>query len=207
MKKYLDVLVDVETLSLRSTAAIIQIAAKTFTLDGSKTKEFTDDKKTESHFVKNVNATTCAMYGMSFDQGTIEWWSKQEAKENFKTEWGEPISYVLSEFNEWLEQWQKDSKADELMIWTQGTDFDIAVLRNAYRVVFGDEKSIPWHFRNVRDARTYFLETARVFEPNVEDPYSLIDTKGTVHNALADCEWSIKAVQWAYNKIVRNGTD
>ena len=114
MKKYLDVLVDVETLSLRSTAAIIQIAAKTFTLDGSKTKQFTDDKKTESHFVKNVNATTCAMYGMSFDQGTIEWWSKQEAKENFKTEWGEPISYVLSEFNEWLEQWQKDSKADDM---------------------------------------------------------------------------------------------
>ena len=90
-----------------------------------------------------------------------------------EAEWGEPILYVLSEFNEWLEQWQKDSKADELMIWTQGTDFDIAVLRNAYRVVFGDEKSIPWHFRNVRDARTYFLEIASVFEPDVEDPTPL----------------------------------
>lgn len=198
-------MLDLETLSLRPTAAIIQIAAKPFTLDGSSLQQTKEDGSVEplttKAFSTKVNATSCAMYGFSFDQSTVDWWSKNEAKEDFCRAWGwYTIKDALDVLIDVINQWKNETKSDQVNIWSQGTDFDISVLREAYRRVFGSEKKLPWKYNNVRDARTYFLEAARLFEPDVEDPYSLIKTDGTKHDALCDCEWSIKAVQWAYKR-------
>lgn len=109
----------------------------------------------------------------------------------------------MHKFSETLGTWLTASDADELKIWCQGTDFDIALLREAYRTVYGSEDRLPWTYRNVRDARTYFLEAAAFFAPDEPDPYELIKTDGTKHDAVADCDWSIKAVQWAYEKYTQ----
>lgn len=196
MKNYLDVMIDLETLSRRPNAAIIQIAAKPFKLDGGNVKGTGDS------FHVDVDATSCAMYGMDFDKDTIDWWSKNKpANEYFKTE---NVTYrirkALIYFAATLKNWCKQTGADDIIVWCQGSDFDIAILREAYRRVFGSEEKVPWRYRNVRDARTYFLEAARLYCPDNDDPYKLIKTDGTKHTALADCEWSIKAVQWAYEK-------
>lgn len=195
----LDVMVDVETLSLRSDAAIIQIAAVPFYMDKSHAKVFSD-------FSVDVNPSSEAMYGFSFDASTIEWWSKNEpANEYFKEDHkAYSIKKALTDFTAQLTLWKDVASADELMIWCQCTDFDITVLRNAYRKVFGSEKDIPWNYRNVRDARTYFLEAARLFASDVENPYELIKTDDTQHLAINDCKWSIEAVQWAYDKYNNN---
>lgn len=199
MKKYLNVMIDTETLSRRPSAAIIQIAAKPFCLDGSEPfKEICD-----CVFHANINATSCAMYGMDFEKETIDWWTKNiSANEEFKyTRDADPIKLALEGFSNQLNEWLKRCGADELKPWCQGTDFDIALMREAYRRVLGSEEKIPWKYRNVRDARTYFLEAAEMFAPDEPNPYSLIETDGEKHHALDDCDWSIKAVQWAYKKI------
>lgn len=201
MKKYQDVILDTETLSKRPFAALIQIAAKPFNLDGSEVTQADGTPLTHPSFSVDIDATSCAMYGMDFEQDTVEWWSKNKpANDYFKdVHYVQQIRYALSDFVGQMEEWCRATGADELIVWCQGTDFDIAIMREAFRRVFGSEDKLPWKFKNVRDARTYFLEAARIFAPKVENPYDLIKTDGTQHHALADCDWSIAAVQWAYN--------
>lgn len=198
-------MIDTETLSRRPNAAVIQIAAKPFRLDGEivKNADGVGALAPECSVIE-IDATSCAMYGMSFEQDTVDWWSKNtEANAHFKErEQAYPIAFALDHLSEMLDKWKKDSGSDEIIVWCQGTDFDIAILREAYRRVSGSEKDVPWKYRNVRDARTYFLEAARFFAPDNDKPYDLIKTGGTKHDALADCEWSIAAVQWAYKKLV-----
>lgn len=195
-------MIDTETLSRRPSAAIIQIAAVPFNMDGSCAK--TKNGEVLPTFDEYVDATTCAMYGMDFDMETVEWWAKNfPANNGFKYKlYKEPLAIqaALDKFVAALSDLLQISGADELKVWCQGTDFDIALLREAFRIVKGSDKDIPWKYRNVRDARTYFLEAAALFAPNDPDPYSLITIDGVKHDALADCEWSIKAVQWAYEK-------
>lgn len=192
-------MVDLETLSLRPTAAIIQIAAKPFNLDGTEVKNEDGSQLYHSYLKEDVDAASCAMYGLDFDMKTVEWWMKNTTANNhFK----EPhrscvISDALWNLADYIKDWLDYTGSEEVIVWSQGTDFDIAILSNAYRVVLGDDR-IPWKYYNVRDARTYFLEAARIFEPNCENPNKLIETKDMKHDALADCEWSIKAVQRAF---------
>lgn len=200
MKKYLNVMIDTETLSRRPSAAIIQIAAKPFMMKGGT---MVDDYGNNIELSLNIDATSCAMYGMDFDMQTVTWWAKNtSANTKFKLQLDDPypIEKALHKFSETLRTWLTTSGADELKVWCQGTDFDIALLREAYRTVYGSEDRLPWSYRNVRDARTYFLEAAALFAPDEPDPYELIKTDGTKHDAVADCGWSIKAVQWAYEK-------
>lgn len=203
MTKYLNVMIDTETLSRRPSAAIIQIAAVPFNMDGSRATTKNGDPL--SAFDEYVDATSCAMYGMAFDMETVEWWAKNTpANDCFKYKlYDEPlvIHVALDKFVAALVDWLQTSDADELKVWCQGTDFDIALMREAFRIVKGSDLDIPWKYRNVRDARTYFLEAAALFAPDDPDPYSLITIDGVKHDALADCDWSIKVVQWAYEKI------
>lgn len=204
MKKVLNVMIDLETLSLSPNAAIIQIATKPFRLDGMDVEKPNGGSLDAPSLLTDVDATTCAMYNFDFDKGTIEWWSKNSlANEAFMSRYrcSNSILYALEQLSDAFKHWKDETGTDEIVVWSQGTDFDIAVIRNAYRKVFGSESSLPWKYTNTRDARTYFLEAAQIFAPNVEKPYDLIKTEGTQHHALADVEWSIKAVQWAYKKF------
>lgn len=185
---------DIETLSLRPTATITAIAAKTFFMDGS-----IDESR---NFTYCVDATSCAMYGLSTDQGTITWWANQpiEAKHFFLNTPAQKLSHVLTALRDYYEEVKRFYGCSRVLVWTQGSDFDIAVLRNAYRQVFQDDEcSVPWPHVCVRDARTYILSGLsmlnsvgyfRNFEPgfNPERPYDIIPKlSGWVkHNADSD---------------------
>ena len=187
------VMIDLETLSLQPNAAIIEIAAKEF----NPVKEIEVPNNTFHEF---VDSTSCAMHGMDFDKATIEWWSKQELhlKGRFDTFRNDtPIGYALGKLSEYIRTTAPDG---ELMLWSQGTDFDIPILRSAYRNVLGEE--LPVKYRNIRDARTYFLELVNVLQPEAKNPYELIKSEGSKHTAEGDVEWSIKAVQYATDLLV-----
>lgn len=198
MKKVVNIAVDIETLSKRPTAAIICIAAKPFSLGNNKVVE-------GSVFNQPVDATSCAMYGLDFDPNTVKWWSEQpqEAKEQFHY----PCSlwYVLRGLVEFIEGVKRNNEADDVVIWCQGSDFDIPILRNAFVVVNDDraEKTVPWKYTNVRDARTFIYEGASLIAPEVGDPHSVIpaNPEWKKHNALSDCDQLIHNVTWIYGKL------
>ena len=200
MKKILDIAIDIETLSLRPTAAIISIAASPFDLDGY-------GKPVESEpFFTTVDASSCAMYGLDFADGTIKWWSEQsdEAKKPFLEGNSVPLKDALFELNQAFEVWKSEHKADGVRVWMQGTDFDGPILKNAYIVVFGEKRSkgeieaMPWRHDEVRDSRTFILEHMRLFHPNEEKPYSVIPPLGNQvkHDAYGDVMTLIHNVQF-----------
>lgn len=76
MKDIVNVVVDVETMSLRPDAAIVSLAAVPFdpecSLEGTPFLE--------EGFYEVVNATTCALYGMRFDMDTVSWWAARRSR-------------------------------------------------------------------------------------------------------------------------------
>lgn len=199
MKKQINIAVDIETLSKRSTAAIIGIAARVFDPDGGCVEG--EDKD----FHVSIDATSCAMLGMDFDPGTVEWWSKKPEEVKKQFELTESIKNALSHLSIFIEDIKLANDADEVIIWCQGTDFDIPILRNAFVCVNNDreEKTLPWKYINVRDSRTYILENIRLMYPNCEEPYSVIPKRPdwNKHDALSDVDQLIHNVQWVTRQL------
>ena len=199
MKKQINIAVDIETLSKRSTAAIIGIAARVFDPDGGCVEG--EDKD----FHVSIDATSCAMLGMDFDPGTVEWWSKKPEEVKKQFELTESIKNALSHLSLFVEDIKLANDADEVIIWCQGTDFDIPILRNAFVCVNNDreEKTLPWKYINVRDSRTYILENIRLMYPNCEEPYSVIPKRPdwNKHDALSDVDQLIDNVQWVTRQL------
>lgn len=199
MKKIINIALDLETLSKRTTAAIIGIAAKAFSLGEDKVKE-------EAKFFQGVDATSCAMLGFDIDPSTVEWWSKKPAEAKSQFDYNHNICWVLSDLCDFVKKVKEENEADEVHVWCQGTDFDIAVIRNAFVVANNDraEKTIPWKYVNVRDSRTFIFEGIRLLYPNVEDPYSVIPEKKdwVEHDAISDCDQLIHNVTWVNERLV-----
>lgn len=199
MKKVLNIAVDTETLSRRSTAAIIGIAARVFDPDGGCVEGEDRD------FHVAIDATSCAMLGMDFDQDTVDWWSRKSDEQKKQFELTDRIKSALSKFSIFIEDMMLLNEADIVRIWCQGTDFDIPILRNAFVSAYKDrsEKTIPWKFNEVRDSRTYILENIRLMYPNCEDPYSVIPKRAdwNKHDALSDVDQLIHNVQWVTRQL------
>ena len=185
---------DIETLSTRPTAAIISIAAKCFTFSEQQ------EEIPLGVFFKTINATTCAMYGLHFDVETIGWWQRQseDAKRVHlqMSDIAVTIRDALLSLKEYYRSACKlmEPSQQRPLIWCQGTDFDIAILRNAYQVVIGTDT--PWPYGDVRDSRTFIHAIAGLVRPDVDDPYSIIPRNPDwhPHDALSDCDqliWNV----------------
>lgn len=213
MKK-INVVVDIETLSLRPDAAIISIAAVPFMLDKESLDnndkygytgvpafdEMTKDiscPEEYAPFYETIDATSCAMTGLAFDMETVKFWSEMpdEAKSAIMEKSRVSIRQALEDLVAYLENLKAQHKADELTIWVQGSDFDIPVLKSAmYKVLGLTPEALPWKHRNIRDARTFMLESLSLVYPDtpVKELYDklLHFDELTKHNSLHDCMWT-----------------
>lgn len=213
MKK-INVVVDIETLSLRPDAAIISIAAVPFMLDKESLDnndkygytgvpafdEMTKDiscPEEYAPFYETIDATSCAMAGLAFDMDTVKFWSEMpdEAKSAIMEKPRVSIRQALEDFVAYLENLKAQHKTDELIIWIQGSDFDLPVLKNAmYKVLGLTPETLPWKHRNIRDARTFMLESLSLVYPDtpVNELYGklLPYNELTKHNSLHDCFWT-----------------
>lgn len=154
----LEMMVDIETWSKRSTAAIASIGAVLFhPKEGIK-----------ETFYRNVEITTCKDYGLSIDKDTLDWWAKQP-KEVFKQLLvdRQPLKSVLSDLRLFY------NSVDCDVVWCQGASFDFPILTNAYNAVGESE---PWRFYHTRCSRTILS----LF--NID----IVRESGKLHNALND---------------------
>lgn len=156
------VMVDVETLGLEANAIVLSIGACKFTLDGIYEK-----------FYSTINPET---YPGAVDLSTIKWWMDQSAAGNKAPMDGSvALPNVIGLFHKFLLSNTQDPK--QLVIWANGTDFDIPKLNYAYKVCGA---AVPWGYSAVRDCRTLF----KTF-PDYGD-----ETVGEAsHNALNDACW------------------
>lgn len=221
----IDVTVDLETCSLSPTAAVMSLGAVAWKRYGNESPFFDegDGVLRNSTFFAHVDLRSMFINGFAFDKSTAEWWSKQsdEAKAALLDSDNEespcqPIDVVVNDLFGWIAYIKKKLGDDELCLWAQGTDFDVAVLRYiCYKL------GIKFEIKHtsLRDHRTFYLECARIIwdaaEPNgerfdLDKAYALtmdykdITDEGAAHDPVFDCKRSIYST-WQMMKKIREG--
>lgn len=151
-----NIMIDLETMSTKSNAAIVSIGAVMFSKYGIG-----------ETFYCNVDLQSSLDYGLNIDGQTVMWWLKQK-KAARKSLAHEPIDLkiAIEMFADWLDEYN-------MPVWGNGSDFDNVILANAFKAVGQD---LPWRFRDNRCYRTV----------QNQFPDIPIDKSGVSHNALDD---------------------
>ena len=153
----INVMIDLETMSTESNAAICSIGAVKFTLE----------EGIVDTFYCTVDAADCKSHGLVISADTIRWWSKQP-KEVLESLRKNNLSLIdaLTAFSKWYGTQQYPT-------WACGSDFDNVIMENAYKSVEMKRPWSPWKNRCYRTMR----EVINIPEAPRE---------GTYHNALDD---------------------
>ena len=156
-------MVDLETMSTRSHAAICSIGAVKF-----EGKEILDT------FYCTIDLKTCKDVGLHISKDTVEWWSKQN-KEALKALTKNTITLeeALDKFEVWF-------GPKSLPIWGNGAVFDNTILSNAY---FYSGREPPWKCWDDRCYRTV---------KNLFNWIPADERVGVHHNALDDALYQTK---------------
>ena len=186
----MDLMIDIETLGVKTKAPVISIGACFFDKTGIKQKFYAvlDMPQQIDSGLREVDAST------------IKWWMGQEgaAQKIFRDDVGVMIDEstcgfvhtvyfnetknLLSKFTDFCSLY-KNAKP-----WGNGPNFDITILESLLQDY---DTVIPWNFRNIRDLRTF-----------KEYVYDGSDTvrEGTQHNALDDAVHQAQVVIDGLNK-------
>jgi len=150
------IMLDLETMSTTSNAAIIELSAAKFNETGIV-----------STFSRIVDLNSSLSLGLDMSLDTVLWWSKQsdDANDIFSKD-SISIDKALDDFSIWYGD-------GDIPMWGNGSDFDNVILANAYTK---SNKDIPWNHRMNRCYRTFKSQ----FQ-NIE-----LQRVGTHHNAKDD---------------------
>lgn len=207
---------DLETCALCPTAAVMSIGAVAWDADAEDNpfEDFADGFSGDYCFYRHVDLRSSFVDGFTFDEKTSGWWATQnDDAKNALLEYDDlplrPIDSVIEDFFGFIHYVQRDTSAKEVKLWSQGTDFDIAILRNICRK-YGIE--IPVSYKNFRDHRTFFMEGAKIIydragvDLDEKKAYQLVDEydgPGEPHNPVFDCKRSIFST-WQMMKHLRS---
>lgn len=220
--KTIDITFDLETCALCPTTAVMSMGAVAWQRQATETPFLLIENKTKTvtfdpSYVFSAHVDLRGMFvdGFTFDQQTADWWAKRsdDAKRAVLATDCEdrpcaPIEKVVKDFFEWLLYVKMTTEADEVCLWSQGSDFDIAILRNICSRYHID---LPVSYKNFRDHRTFYMEGARIIcaiagvEFDADRAYSLVDEydeKGAAHDPVYDCKRSIFST-WQMMKHMR----
>jgi len=133
-------MIDLETMSTRPNAAIIEIAAVRFACrDGLVTESST--------FAEQVTLQSSVAHGLHFCPETVEWWQGQsvEATALLTDCAAIPLRFALERLEKWM------AGCHRSVVWSNGASFDLPILASAFRAV---GRRQPWEYRQERCYRT-----------------------------------------------------
>lgn len=138
-----DVMLDIESLSLRPNALVLSIGACKFTC-ASDTGPIIGDR-----LLLVPDMTQQIIAGRHVDQETQKWWAQPENNEA-RIHWECPskvhmMKVALVELSNFIQEASR--------VWANGICFDITVLEDLYRT---NGLKVPWKYNVVRDARTFY---------------------------------------------------
>lgn len=161
-------MIDIETLSLRPTAQIIQLGAA---FEGGDV------------FLADIQLDAFSRFHT--DLNTLEWWQSDEHRarmlEGIKAN-GSAIESVLTNFNEWVKFHNPTT------VWCKGAAFDFAVLRYTYSVL---GIPMPWSYKIEMCYRTVAKMYDEHYYQHVVDMYPNLQS----HNALEDARHQLAVLR------------
>lgn len=137
-------------------------------------------------FYVNVDDKSQEEIGLTRDQGTVDWWSKQSqiAQDALGVD-QKPVREAVGAFTQFFQS------TGAQFVWSQGGNFDDPIMCAIYRALGAQA---PWKFWNSRCTRTAYDMAGVNFNAHKR--------QGTHHNALDDSLHQIKLVQLSY-RILR----
>lgn len=209
----LNITFDLETCALCPTAAVMSIGAVAWNAD-AEDNPFEDGFPNDYRFYRHVDLRSSFVDGFTFDEKTSSWWASQsdDAKRSLLEYDVIPlrsIDSVIEDFFVFIKYIQKEVSAKDVKLWSQGTDFDIAILKNICRKY---DIEVPVSHKNFRDHRTFFMEGAKIIcdkagvELDEHKAYQLVDEydgPGEPHDPVFDCKRSIFST-WQMMKHLRS---
>ena len=137
--KYAHVMLDLETLSLRSNALILSAGFYRF----SSNAELEIEDKLEVIFSAPRQRW---LLNRHVDKSTIKWWKnqQQEARVVIQASMGslKPVKASLDVIDHWFNQHEKEGV--KTIVWGNGAKFDNAVLSSLYENV---GRKVPWSYK------------------------------------------------------------
>jgi hypothetical protein len=181
--KYTDIVIDLETWSLRPTAAIRSIGAVAFNIAQPRDIPFR-----YAAFYTNIYDP----FGHR-DLSTEQWWARQGAEAQAA------FNQTKFDLYEGLERFVEHITAfadkDTVRVWSNGAGFDLPILRSAcghLKDRLGIAIELPWSYKNERDTRTLYWLAGGV-------PYGHMS--GVKHHALDDALYEAARLNNAWHKL------
>jgi hypothetical protein len=158
----MNVVLDIETLSLQPDAVILSLGA------------VTDRNILECDFYMEFDWCDQTQLGRRVDQDTMTWWQEQEVKFPglCPMDGAVLLDHGLESFAAWLTY--ITVPGEPLHIWARGPQFDIVVLENAFRQ---HKLPIPWKYKDILDIRTAI---------HCSGNHTELAKPGKKHHALSD---------------------
>lgn len=178
-EKFGNVMIDIETLSTHKNAAIIEIGAVEF-------NKFTGEIGETFNVI--IKPSDWCRNDRHVDGATIQWWFKQsdEARKRFTTIQTDvdycTLEKALDKLKYFLIDCDSVDDYKNVVVWGNGSSFDIAILEDAYNYF---DMDLPWKFWSVNDVRTIVDLNPKVKEKCKYD-------SGIKHSAVSDCLHQIK---------------
>ena len=170
-----DIMIDLETTGVSAGCCILSIGACSL------------DEKYK--FYKKISLDSCYAKGLLDSPETMAWWGRQTAGARMEAFSGTTsLLEVLGEFSDWFHRTERI--AGEAFIWGNGADFDLPILKAAYKAC---EMKEPWKPFNGRCYRTL---------KNLPENKQILADKfeGVKHSALDDAVFQARHML----KILRN---
>jgi hypothetical protein len=170
-------MVDLETLDVKSTATILTLGAVRF-------DPYNEEPMKELYLRVDIDSQD--KIGCTVDDGTLKWWNQQDVsvmEEAFDPRNRIPIHEVINQFHALA--WNCDA------FWSHGATFDLMILQNIYDRL---NRAYPWQYWQMRDTRTLF-----------DIGYDPEMPQGSKHNALEDAKRQAIGVRNVYRKLGYKG--
>lgn len=177
-KEYMQhVMIDMETLGTEADAVILSIGAVKFDLDS--------DRIDDAALYASLSIESNLEAKRHLSEQTLLWHLKQPLE--VQAVFHEPKQTLRSALED-LSAWWSGSQHSKF-VWSNGADFDIAILAHAYRQ---QRMETPWEFYDSRCVRTY---------KNIPGMKGIRIDNALKHNALADAVSQAKLVQAIQRKL------
>ena len=162
-----DIMVDIETLGIRASAAIIQIGAVAF------------DRHTgdiDEPFLVSIAQNFYedeATHGFTKDASTMAWWAKQSkgAQQSLTINKVSTPFIAMDKFGDWLDStgFEPSFDGDAARVWANPPAFDLVILRHAHERAYGTTAELPWKHTQETDLRTLKYLLPQVKQATADD--------------------------------------
>lgn len=188
MRSETALMVDIETMGVNETAAVMAIGACFF-----DPYSF-DEPHGDDLFNVTISLDSNHLANRTIDPNTVQWWMQQSPEAIAGL--FEPPIYSLQKALTAFRIWAESARPTVNTVWANDPDFDIVILKNAMSAV---NMRWPFHFAINRSVRT-------IKWLGWTDGECTVARKGTHHRAVDDAVHQARVVQVGINRIMKGTT-